>query len=290
MIGIVLSGGNGTRLYPTTKTNSKQLHPLYDKPIIYYSLSLLIELGIKDIILITNPEYIQQYKNLLNILKFSKIKIKFIEQKYPGGIPEALILTKNIIKNKNVCLLLGDNFFYSKILLNSINSIKKQLIKKKASICAYYFKDPSSYGVLKFNKKNCVESIKEKPQKFISNYAVTGIYFYPKDVTEYLHLLKKSKRGEYEITSLNNIYISNSKINLIYLSKQCTWMDLGDHERLLDGSNFVKSLESRNNEKIGCLEQKLLEKKFIDTKTLKKIVELEYPNSKYKDYCLSLML
>lgn len=287
MIGIILSGGNGTRLFPSTNVVSKQLHCVFDKPMIYYSLSLLINFGIKSVIIITNKEYISAYKKLLGDGKKFGIEITYIQQFKPRGIAEALLLSKKFIKNKNVCLLLGDNIFYSNSLLRRLPSIINNLDDDKATIIGYKIKKPNEYGVIQF-KKNKIYKIIEKPKNFISNIAVTGLYFYPKSHENFTKNLNPSKRGELEITSVNNRFLISNKLNAEILDDGDLWMDLGNHNALLRGSQFIEAVENRHGFKIGCIEETSLKKGLISKKFLKELIK-SYPNSDYKKYLMSIV-
>lgn len=287
MIGVILSGGSGTRLFPSTIAVSKQLHCVYDKPMIYYSLSLLMNLDIKKIVIISNTEYIPLYKKLLGNGEKFGIQIHYICQPKPNGIAEALILSKRFTKNKNVSLLLGDNIFYSNDLLKKIKIIRNYLNQDKACIIGYNIKNPNEYGVVKF-KNEVVTKIIEKPKNFISNVAVTGLYFYPKSHLNFVLNLKPSKRGELEITAVNNLFLENKKLEIETLSSGDLWMDLGNHDALLRGSQFVEAIEKRQGFKIGCPEEIALKKGFILKKQFKKYISM-YPKSDYKNYLLSLI-
>ena len=287
MIGIILSGGNGTRLFPSSKVISKQLHYVYDKPMIYYSLSTMMNLNIKTIIIITNSQFISTYKNLLGDGSHLGINLIFISQDKPNGIAESFILSKKYINNKKVCLLLGDNIFYSNYLLSRINSIKKNLNKNKASIVGYSIKNPNDYGVVKF-KNNKIYSIIEKPKKFISNVAVTGIYFYPKNLKNYTNNMRPSQRGELEITSVNNKFLKNNLLELEILDDASMWMDLGNHASLLKGSQFIEAIEERKGFKIGCIEEIALKKNFIIKKDFFSLIK-NFSKSNYTNYLKKLI-
>ncbi len=287
MIGIILSGGNGTRLFPSSKVISKQLHYVYDKPMIYYSLSTMMSLNIKRIIIITNNHFIDTYRELLGDGSQLGINLNFISQDEPNGIAESLILSKKFIDNKNVCLLLGDNIFYSSYLYSRINTIKKNLNQNKASIVGYKIKEPNDYGVVKF-KDNKIHSIVEKPNKFISNVAVTGIYFYPKNLKNYTDNLKPSSRGELEITSVNNKFLKNNQLELEILDDVSMWMDLGNHNSLLKGSQYIEAIEERKGFKIGCIEEIAFKKKFISKKDYISLIK-NYPKSNYTNYLNKLI-
>lgn len=283
MKGIVLAGGEGSRLYPLTLSISKQLLPIYDKPMIYYPMSVLMLAGIKDILIISNNENIKNFENLFKNGTHLGIKVNYKVQPKPEGIAQALVLAKDFIKNDPVCLILGDNIFYGSDLVKKLKLGIKN-IKKHASLFAYQVSNPSSYGVIKYNNKNIPAKIIEKPKNFIGNYAITGIYFYPRGVSEIAQKIKKSKRGEYEITSVNNYYLKTKKIEIIKLGRGFAWLDTGTHENLSDASSFIYTIEKRQGLKIACLEEIALNNKFITLKKLKKNINKIKGNSSYIQY------
>ena len=286
MIGIILAGGKGTRLYPLTLTQSKQLLPVYDKPMIYYPLSVLLNAGIREIILISSPEYLNQYKKLLGSGKSLGIKIQYLVQKKPEGIAQALLISNKYIKNQNVCLILGDNIFYgasmNKHIDNAINNLKENL----STIFAYYVSNPQDYGVVSF-KNNIPNKIIEKPKKFISNFAVTGLYFYTADAFKKVKKLKFSSRGELEITALNEMYLHEKRLNCEILEEGCAWLDMGTHDGLLEASSFISTIEKRQGLKIGCIEEIALKKGYIKTKDVAKIITNN--NSSYSNYLKKIL-
>lgn len=255
MKGIILAGGSGTRLYPITKGVSKQLLPLYDKPMIYYPLSVLMLAKIKDILIISNPEYIKNYKMLLGNGKQIGLNIKYQIQKKPKGLAEAFLIGEEFIGKDDVCLVLGDNVFYGQglrdLLYNAINNIKKG----KATIFGYYVNDPERYGVVEFDQNGNAFSIEEKPKKPKSNYAVVGLYFYPNNVVKKAKEIQPSDRGELEITSINEIYLNTNKLHVELLGRGYAWFDTGTYESLLDAGNFIRTIEKRTGLKIACLEE-----------------------------------
>tara|TARA_B100000780_G_C21106875_1_gene447045 strand:- start:475 stop:1338 length:864 start_codon:yes stop_codon:yes gene_type:complete len=279
--GIILAGGNGTRLYPLTKIVSKQLLPIYDKPLIYYPLSILMLAKIKDILIITKKNELNLFKKILGNGKSLGIKITYKVQKKPGGLPEAFLIAKKFINKKKVMFILGDNFFYGQGLESILNQAIKETIG--ATIFAYKVHNPSSYGVVKFNKLNQATNLYEKPKKFISNYAIPGIYIYDEKVSEYSSSLKKSKRGELEIRDLNNIYLKRKTLNVKIFGRGIAWLDAGTPEQMLETSEFVKTLEKRQGYKIACLEEIALRNKWISKKDLNKIIS-KIPECDYKNY------
>ncbi len=283
MKGIILSGGYGTRLYPITKSISKQLVPVYDKPMIYYSLSTFIEGGIKDILIITNKEYLNTYKKLLNNGSDYGLKISYSIQNKPKGIAEAFIIGKKFIADDNVALILGDNIFYGENIKNIFTKSEINLKKNLASIVSKEVVNFKMYGVAKLNKKNKLIKIIEKPKKDIGNLAITGLYFYPNDVTKKVNLLKPSKRNELEITDLNNLYISENRMKLYNLQKETSWFDMGTHESLLESSMFIAAIEKRQSRKIGCIEEVAFNNKYISKKKFD-ILKKRIPESSYKEY------
>tara|TARA_B100000941_G_C28505438_1_gene557036 strand:+ start:2208 stop:3080 length:873 start_codon:yes stop_codon:yes gene_type:complete len=274
MKGIILAGGLGTRLYPSTKVVSKQLLSVYDKPMIYYPLSILMISEIKDILIISTPIDTPLYKNLLGNGKNFGLNINYLIQEKPEGIAQAFIIAKGFIAKDDVCLILGDNIFYgngfSKLLKKSIKNCKDQ---KKATIFGYYVNDPERYGVVSFDLNKKVTKIEEKPTSPKSNYAVTGLYIYPSSVVDIAMSVKKSNRGEYEISDINNIFLKMKKLNVELLDKDFVWLDTGTHESLLEASNFIKAVENRQGSKIACIEEIAYKKKFISKIKLKKIIE-----------------
>ena len=278
--GIILAGGSGTRLSPLTKAVNKQLLPIYDKPLIFYPLSILMLANIRNILIIVNPKQIQSFKNLLGDGKRYGINIQYKIQKKPKGLPEAFILGKNFIKNDNVALILGDNFFYGQSLTSKL---ERSLVHKSGSrIFLKKVNKPQNYGVAKI-KKNQIEKIIEKPKKFISDYAITGLYFFDNNVYNYAKTLKKSKRGELEITDLLNIYKKNRKLNFEHIGRGAIWSDAGKIDEMTNVSSFVQSVEKVQGIKIACLEEIALYKKWISKKTIIKNIKF-YGNCEYSNY------
>ncbi|MAL65053.1 MAG: glucose-1-phosphate thymidylyltransferase [Candidatus Marinimicrobia bacterium] len=278
MKGIILAGGSGTRLYPITKVVSKQLLPIYDKPMIFYPLSTLMLAGIKDILIISTPEDTPRFDQLLGDGQKLGLNISYEIQPSPNGLAEAFIIGENFIGDDGVCLILGDNIFYghglSKLLSKGTRSI---LENNKALVFGYGVKDPQRYGVVSFEKSGRVKQITEKPKSPDSRYAVVGLYFYPNDVIELAKTLKPSKRGELEISALNQIYLNKKRLELEIMGRGYAWLDTGTKEAMNNASNFIKSIEDRQSLKISCLEEIAYRKGFIDIEQLKKIAE-DYPN------------
>lgn len=256
MKGIILAGGSGTRLYPLTKVTSKQLLPVFDKPMIYYPMSTLMNAGIRDILIISTPHDISRFQDLLGDGNQFGINLTYAIQPSPDGLAQAFIIGENFIGNDNVAMVLGDNIFAGHGLKKKlITAVENAEIEKKATIFAYYVDDPERFGIVEFNNEGKVISIEEKPSNPKSNYCVTGLYFYDNNVVEYAKSLKPSKRGELEITDLNRIYLEQGRLNVILLGQGYTWMDAGTHESLVEATNFVKTIETHQHRKIACLEE-----------------------------------
>mgnify|MGYP001465932626 CR=1 FL=1 len=284
MKGILLAGGHGTRLYPITKSVSKQLLCIYDKPMVYYPLSILILAGIKDIMIISTPDDLPDYKKLLGDGKSFGISLKYLEQTNPGGIAEAFVIAEKFIDLEDVMLVLGDNIFYGNgfisLLKNSISKVEKT---KTAVIFGSYVDNPSRYGVVSFDINYNAKEIIEKPVKPDSNYAVIGLYFYPNSVIEISKQIKPSKRGELEITSINNFYLSQKKLGIEILDTQFTWLDTGTPDSLLEASNFIQTIEKRTGKKIACIEEIVYELGYINKNQLYNLCE-SLPSSDYVNY------
>ena len=283
--GIILAGGNGTRLYPLTQSVSKQLLPLYDKPMIFYPLSILMLSKIRDILIICKKEDKPLFEKILSDGKYLGLNITYEIQEKPKGLPEAFIIGEKFINKSKVMLVLGDNFFYGQGLEKTI---LKALKSKKNTIFAYKVKDPKNYGVVKLNKYGKIIKIYEKPKKFISNYAIPGIYVYDKLVSNYSKLLKKSKRGELEIRDLNNIYLKKKMLEVKIFGRGVAWLDAGTSEKLLDAGEFVKVIENRQGFKIACLEEIALRNEWITKNKLSKSLS-KIPECEYKDYLKSII-
>ena len=284
--GIILAGGKGTRMSPLTKAVNKQLLPIYDKPLIFYPLSILMLAKIKNILIIVNKGQLDQYKKIIPNGDNLGINITYKEQDTPKGLPDAFILGEKFIQQSNVALILGDNFFYGQNLSSSlINSAK---LKKGAKILLYKVNNPESFGVAKINEKNKIISIKEKPKKFISNFAITGLYFFDNKVIEYSKKLKPSKRGEIEIIDLLNKYKKTNSLYAEFLGRGGAWLDTGSMEDYYKTSMFVSAVENRQGVKIACLEEIALNNKWIDKKQIKKSIKF-YGNCNYSKYLSNLI-
>ncbi len=288
MKGIILAGGSGTRLYPSTISVSKQLLSIYDKPMIYYPLSVLMLGEIKDILIISTPKDISNYKLLLGDGSRFGIKLSYEIQKKPMGLAQAFIIGESFISNDDVCLILGDNLFYGSGFTNLIKESINEVIKNNKSIIfSYSVKNPSQFGIVEFDEENNVLSLEEKPKKPKSNFAIVGLYFYPNDVILKSKSIKISKRGEYEITSVNNSYLKENRIKVKLMGRGYSWLDTGTHDSLLEASNFVKNIQQNTGFKIACLEEIALRNGFISKETLRKnITKL---NSDYYDYLKKLI-
>lgn len=253
MKGIILAGGSGTRLYPLTKVTSKQLLPIYDKPMIYYPLSVLMDAGIRDILIISTPSDTPRFKDLLGDGHPFGVRLSYAVQESPDGLAQAFIIGADFIGTDNVAMVLGDNIFHG-------HGLRKRLLaaaakERGATVFGYYVDDPERFGIVEFDAAGKAISIEEKPQKPKSNYCVTGLYFYDNRVVEYAKNLKPSARGELEITDLNRIYLENGELEVTLLGQGFTWLDTGTHESLVDATNFVKTIETHQHRKIACLEE-----------------------------------
>tara|TARA_A100001015_G_C15022166_1_gene728571 strand:- start:82 stop:966 length:885 start_codon:yes stop_codon:yes gene_type:complete len=286
MKGIVLAGGSGTRLYPITKGVSKQLLPIYDKPMIYYPISALIQAGITEILIISTPEDLPGFERLLGDGYQLGIKFSYAEQPTPDGLAQAFIIGKEFISDDSVCLVLGDNIFYGHGFEDLVKQARENTEKyNKATVFGYYVNDPERYGVAEFDPNGNVLSIEEKPKEPKSNFAVVGLYFYPNSVVEIAENIKPSARGELEITSVNEEYLIRSELKLTVMGRGYAWLDTGTHDSLSEASEFVKALEKRQGLKIACLEENALEKGFISIEQAKKLGE-ELQKTEYGQYII----
>ena len=264
MKGIILAGGSGTRLYPITKGVSKQLLPIYDKPMIYYPISALIQVGIRDILIISTPQDLPGFERLLADGSSLGLNFSYAEQPSPDGLAQAFIIGKGFIGTDSVCLVLGDNIFYGHGFENLVIQARENVESKgSATVFGYYVNDPERYGVAEFDKNGKVLSIEEKPLNPKSNYAVVGLYFYPNSVIEIAENIKPSKRGELEITTVNEEYLNRSELMVNVMGRGYAWLDTGTHDSLAEAGEFVKALEKRQGLKIGCIEENSLEQGFI---------------------------
>ncbi|PQJ21085.1 glucose-1-phosphate thymidylyltransferase RfbA [Tenacibaculum sp. SG-28] len=274
MKGIILAGGSGTRLYPLTKGVSKQLLPIYDKPMIYYPLSVLMLAGIREILIISTPQDLPNFKKLLGDGSDLGIALHFKEQSTPDGLAQAFIIGKEFIGNDDVCLILGDNIFYghgfSKMLQNSIRIVQEE---QKAAIFGYMVKDPQRYGVVSLDTEGNAISIEEKPKVPASNYAVVGLYFYPNDVVGIAEKVKPSNRGELEITSVNQSYLTQNRLKVSLMGRGFAWLDTGTHDSLMEAGQFIETIEKRQGLKVACLEEIAYNMGYIDKVQLEKITK-----------------
>ena len=284
--GIILAGGIGTRMSPLTKAVNKHLLPIYDKPVFFYPLSVLMLSGIKDILIVVNKGQLNQFKKILPNGNNLGIKISYIEQKYPRGLPDAFIIGKKFIGNDNVALILGDNFFYGQSLTKKLNHCIK--LKKGATVILHPVGTPSSYGVAVVNQKNKIKRIIEKPKKYISNLAVTGLYFFDNNVIKFSEKLKPSKRKEIEIVDLLNKYRKKNKLTAEFLGRGGAWLDTGSIKDFYDASSFVAALENRQGLKIACLEEIALKNKWIVKKNILDAIQF-YGKCNYSIYLSKLI-
>lgn len=284
--GIVLAGGSGTRLHPITKGVSKQLLPIYDKPMIYYPLSVLMLSGIRDILIISTPSDLPHYKRLLGDGKQFGISLSFDEQPKPEGLAQAFLIGKQFIGKSNVALILGDNIFFGQHFSEKLS--QAITVKNGATIFGYHVQNPESFGVLELDKSGKVIGVEEKPKKPKSNYAVTGLYFYDNEVVEIAESIKPSARGELEITDVNSAYIDNGSINLCLLGRGFTWLDTGTHDSLLEASKFVQTVEIRQGLKIACPEEIAFNQDWITKDELSEQAEL-LSKTGYGKYLLSII-
>jgi len=284
--GIILAGGSGTRMSPITKSVNKQLLPIYDKPLIFYPLSVLMLAGLRDILIIVNKGQLNQFKKILPNGNNLGIKISYAEQEYPRGLPDAFLVGKKFIGNENVALILGDNFFYGQSLTKRLQQCVK--LKVGASVFLHPVKNPSLYGIASINKKNKITKIIEKPKKYFSNFAITGLYFFDNKVIHYSENLKPSKRKEIEIVDLLNKYKTKKKLFAQFISRGGAWLDTGSIEDFYNTSAFVSALENRQGLKIACLEEIAFNNKWINKKNILKAIKF-YGRCNYSQYLSTLI-
>ena len=284
MKGIILAGGSGTRLYPLTKVTSKQLLPIYDKPMIYYPMSVLMSAGIRDILIISTPHDLPRFKELLGDGSQFGLRLSYAEQPSPDGLAQAFIIGEEFIGNDCVAIVLGDNIFFGHGLKKRLRAaVRNAKNGKGATVFGYYVDDPERFGIVEFDESGHAVSIEEKPRHPKSNYCVTGLYFYDNRVVEYAKSLKPSSRGELEITDLNRIYLENGDLNVELLGQGFTWLDTGTHESLVEATNFVMTVENHQNRKIGCLEDIAYLNGWITREQVEAVIEI-YKKNQYGRY------
>ena len=286
MKGIILAGGSGTRLYPITKAISKQINPIYDKPMIYYPISILMLSGIREILIISTPRDLPLFKELLGSGEDFGVKFEYVIQEKPNGLAEAFIIGEKFIGNDSCALVLGDNIFYGHGLTGMLKEAEAR--KEGATIFGYYVTNPQDFGVVEFDESGKVISLEEKPQNPKSNYAVPGLYFYDNTVVEKAKRVKPSKRGELEITSINEMYLQEEKLHVVNFGRGMAWLDTGTHDALLEAANFVKTIQSRQGVMVACLEEIAYRNEWISKE---KVLELAKPlmKSKYGEYLVNLV-
>jgi glucose-1-phosphate thymidylyltransferase len=288
MKGIILAGGSGTRLYPLTKGVSKQLLPVYDKPMIYYPLSVLMLAGIQEILIISTPEDLPNFEKLLGDGSEIGLQLSYKEQPSPDGLAQAFIIGEEFIGNDDVCLVLGDNIFYGYGFTGMLQNAMKNVTKGKSTVFGYYVNDPERYGVAEFDSDGIVTSIEEKPEHPASNYAVVGLYFYTNDVVQIAKKIKPSHRGELEITSINQEYLKQQNLKVELLGRGFAWLDTGTHDSLMEAGQFIETIEKRQGLKVACLEEIAYRMKYIDAAQVKKLAEPLRKNG-YGQYLLNLI-
>ncbi len=284
--GIILAGGSGTRLYPVTISTSKQLLPVYDKPMIYYPLSILMLSNIRKVLIISTPDDIEKYEQLLGDGQQFGLEISYEIQPNPGGLAQAFLIGEDFIGDDNVTLILGDNIFYGKDLSKSLENVAQQ--NDGATVFSYHVVDPERFGVVEFDSKGQALSIEEKPKNPKSNFAVTGLYFYDNEVINISKSIKPSDRGELEISDVNKVYLENKKLNVEALARGITWLDSGTHDSLIEASQFIQTIEKRQGLKVACLEEIAYNKKWISKNSLMKSVE-NLGKTEYADYLQKIL-
>ena len=288
MKGIILAGGSGTRLYPITKGVSKQLLPVYDKPMIYYPLSVLMLAGIQDILIISTPEDLPNFKKLLGDGKEIGLQLRYAEQPSPDGLAQAFIIGAEFIGKDDVCLVLGDNIFYGVGFSGMLQNARKNVAEGKSTVFGYYVNDPERYGVAEFDSKGNVISIEEKPKDPKSNFAVVGLYFYTNDVVQIAKNIQPSKRGELEITSVNQTYLQHKTLKVELLGRGFAWLDTGTHDSLMEAGQFIETIEKRQGLKVACLEEIAYRMKYINAQQVRKLAEPLKKNG-YGQYLLNMI-
>ena len=288
MKGIILAGGSGTRLYPITKGVSKQLLPVYDKPMIYYPLSVLMLAGIQEILIISTPEDLPNFEKLLGDGQELGLQLSYKAQPNPDGLAQAFIIGEEFIGTDNVCLVLGDNIFYGYGFSKTLQNAKRNVDEGKSTVFGYYVNDPERYGVAEFDEGGVVTSIEEKPKNPKSNYAVVGLYFYTNDVVQIAKSIKPSDRGELEITSVNQEYLNRENLRVQLLGRGFAWLDTGTHDSLMEAGQFIETIEKRQGLKIACLEEIAYRMNYINKKQLLKLAEPLQKNG-YGQYLLKLV-
>jgi len=288
MKGIILAGGSGTRLYPITKCVSKQLLPVYDKPMIYYPLSVLMLAGIQEILIISTPDDLPNFEKLLGSGEDLGIQLSYKEQPSPDGLAQAFIIGKDFIAKENVCLILGDNIFYGYGFSETLQNARKNVVDGKSTVFGYYVNDPERYGVASFDNNGVVTSIEEKPENPKSNFAVVGLYFYTNDVVRIAKNIKPSDRGELEITSVNQEYLKQQNLKVELLGRGFAWLDTGTHDSLMEAGQFIETIEKRQGLKVACLEEIAYRMNYIDANQVKKLAAPLKKNG-YGQYLLNLV-
>lgn len=285
--GIILAGGSGTRLYPLTKGVSKQLMPIYDKPMIYYPLSVLMLAGIQEVLIISTPEDLPRFEQLLGSGSDIGMKFEYVTQPSPDGLAQALILGKDFIGDDNVCLILGDNIYYGHNMTKLLSNAVLSTSENTATVFGYHVKNPEQYGVVEFDSHGEALSIEEKPESPKSNYAITGLYFYPNDAVEKALQVIPSDRGELEITAVNQMYLNEKRLTVEMMGRGYAWLDTGTHESLLEASHFIETIERRQGLKIACIEEIAFEQGYIDKTQLIKLAK-PLAKNQYGQYLLNV--